>query len=329
MAILVALIILEVIIFLVIFVLPVNPFSKEDVTVLIPKGSSAKEVASILKSSGAIRSALGFRILVKLKKFDTALKSGEYVIKKNMTPNHILKKLVQGDYIKREVRVIPCTTLKDLSQEIVKAGLGTANEVETALFDSKLFAKYSIPYPSLEGYSLPDTYYFTRPISVLEIIDFLVGHLFQRLESAGIQEKAKRVNFTIHEVLTLASIIEAEAKDPFERPLISSVYHNRLKRGMPLQADPTVAYGLKKLGQPLSYQDLATPNPYNTYLITGLPPSPICFPSFESIQSAVEPLETNYLYFVADGTGRHKFSVSFDEHLKSVQLFRKSNQNHK
>lgn len=318
------LLIIEIVILLYMLVLPANPFADEELTILIPRSSSTKDIAKELKKLGVINSEWGFRILVKLRKSDTILKAGEYLVRKSQAPLTILKKIESGDFVKRPVTVIPCSTVVDLVNEMVKAGLTSKDEAEEAIYSPEVFKKFGLTYPSLEGYIIAETYIFTRPIRAVEIVETMISKSMELLRAHSIEEKARPLGLNLHEVLTLASIIEAEAQDPFERPLISSVFHNRLKLQMPLQADPTVAYGLKKDGKSLTREDLATPNPFNTYLNKGLPPSPICFPSIDSVISAVEPLQTDYLYFVSDGAGRHKFSVDYQEHLRNVQEYREA-----
>ncbi|MCS6893563.1 MAG: endolytic transglycosylase MltG [Deltaproteobacteria bacterium] len=322
--IIVSVILIEIFIIFHLFFAPRTFFSHRDIVVLIPRGTTSSKIAELLKQEGVIRSQLGFELIVKLKGLEAKMQAGEYKFSTDLTPLEVLRKIVTGDNVKREVKILPCAKLQDLLDAIVRSGLANYEEVETSAFEPSIFRKFRIPYPSLEGYAIPDTYFFSRPISASEIFESLLTRLFRELEMRNIPDKAKKHNMTLHEVLTLASIIESEAKDQFERPLISSVYHNRLKRGMPLQADPTVAFGLKKSGADLTHEDLMTPNPYNTYLNKGLPPSPICFPSIESISAAVDPIPTNYIYFVSDGSGRHRFSVSYEEHLINVRKLRES-----
>ncbi len=318
------LILLDILILAYVCLLPADIFSPVVVNTLISRGSSLDQIANILKENGLIRSRMGFKLVVKFKGYEKTLNAGEYELSSNMSPLRIAEKLHKGEYIRREVKILPCSTVEKLIDSLVQSGLIDLSEAQSAVYSPKIFSKFGLEYPSLEGYIIPDTYYFTRPISGEEIITALLEKFFDLISKYEVNEKAKAKGFSLHEILTLASIIEAEAKDPFEKPLISSVYHNRLKKGMKLQADPTVAYGLKKPGNQLTYQDLQVPNPYNTYLINGLPPSPICFPTLDSILAALDPPSTNYLYFVSDGKGRHRFSVDYQEHLENVKKFRES-----
>lgn len=312
------------IIFVYAFVLPARIFSTKEVVVLIPKGASLKEISNELKKNGVINSSLAFRALAKLKKVDSRLQHGEYVFPARMSPLQVLKKLVEGDNIKRTVLVRPCDTIETIKKTISDSGLLSREEVDLGFSSGALLEKFKIPYPSFEGYIFPETYTFSRPISPEELVEVLLNFSFKKFEELDLETRGKKYNFSLHDVITLASIIEAETPDKFEKYLISSVFHNRLRLGMPLQADPTVAYALSKHGASLTKEDLKTYHQHNTYINKGLPPSPICSPGADALDAAVNPATTNFLYFVSDGKGKHKFSTNLKDHNLNVKQYRES-----
>ena len=312
------------IIFVYAFVLPARVFSTKEVVVLIPKGASLKEISNELKKNGVINSSLAFRALAKLKKVDSRLQHGEYVFPARVSPLQVLKKLVEGDNIKRIVLVRPCDTIETIKKTISESGLLSREEVDLGFSSGALLEKFKIPYPSFEGYIFPETYTFSRPISPEELVEVLLKFSFKKFEELDLETRGKKYNFSLHDVITLASIIEAETPDKFEKYLISSVFHNRLRLGMPLQADPTVAYALSKDGASLTKEDLKTYHQHNTYINKGLPPSPICSPGADALDAAVNPATTNFLYFVSDGKGKHKFSTNLKDHNLNVKQYRET-----
>ncbi|MDP2973069.1 MAG: endolytic transglycosylase MltG, partial [Deltaproteobacteria bacterium] len=176
---------------------------------------------------------------------------------------------------------------------------------------------------TLEGYLFPDTYHFIKEMEPEEVIRMMV-HQFRKIFGPDLIEKASQMGITPREAVTLASIIEKEASLSEEKPLVSAVFHNRLKRRIPLQSDPTVIYGISNFDGNLTKEHLLTPTPYNTYLILGLPPTPICNPGKESIIAALHPASAPYLYFVSKNDGSHHFSESFEEHQRAVGKYQKT-----
>jgi len=173
---------------------------------------------------------------------------------------------------------------------------------------------------SLEGYLFPDTYHFPKGLPLDEIMGTMVNR-FQEIFSTEWQERSRQMGMSIHQVVTLASIIEKETGAAFERPLIASVFHNRLAKRMRLSSDPTVIYGIKDFDGNLTRKHLKTANPYNTYLNKGLPPGPIANPGVAALEAALYPAETDYLYFVSKKDGTHQFSTSFKEHNRAVRKY--------
>jgi UPF0755 protein len=190
------------------------------------------------------------------------------------------------------------------------------------LSDPKLLEEFKVPGPSFEGYLFPETYRIQRNTPPRKVIQTLRN----QLDSKWSEEWNVRLldlQMTKHQILTLASIIEKESGNAEEQPIVASVFHNRLKRGMRLQSDPTVIYGIPNFNGNITKADLQTPTPYNTYIISGLPPGPIANPGFTAIKAALYPAETNYLYFVGNGKGKHIFSENLEQHNQAVNVFQR------
>lgn len=186
-----------------------------------------------------------------------------------------------------------------------------------------LLTGFGLEGKGVEGYLFPDTYYFPPSVTEREILIAMVEQ-FREIFDPMMKEKSGGIGLTPHEVVTLASLIEKEAGIKAERPLVSAVFHNRLKIKIPLQSDPTVIYGLRDFSGNLRRKDLQNPSPYNTYRIKGLPPGPICNPGLSSLRAALSPASVPYLYFVSKNDGSHLFSVSLEEHNQAVKLYQGS-----
>ncbi|MBX7136423.1 MAG: endolytic transglycosylase MltG [Oligoflexia bacterium] len=298
---------------------PADPANTTEVSVEIQPGMTFRDVCRTLKERGIIRYSRGLEILAKIKGKPTdKISSGEYMLSAAMEPGAILEKLVSGDIVKRKVMLVEGMTIADLARVVGESGLIPAEEMTRALKDQGLLARAGISSPSFEGYLDPETYIFSRPVTAQEII----WKMLLQAESKWPQEftdQADKLGLSRHEVLTLASVIQKESGKADEYATISSVFHNRLKAGMKLQSDPTVIYGLQNFNGNLTKEDLQNPHPYNTYVNFGLPPAPICNPNVAAIRAALFPTETQYLFFVADGSGGHTFSATLTEHNEAVQ----------
>jgi UPF0755 protein len=214
-------------------------------------------------------------------------------------------------------------TLTELARVLESSRLAPADEVLRVANDPAIVKSLGIEGPSLEGYLFPDTYQFVRGMSVEEMLTRMVQRTRSRLTPERLA-RAKTLGLDAHKLLTLASIIEREAIDPDERPLISAVFWNRLNLDMPLQADPTVQYAVAKERRTLTRADLLTDHPYNTYVRRGLPPGPIASPGLPAIEAALDPAPVKYLYFVARDDRRHTFSTTMVEHNLAVSRYRLS-----
>ncbi len=308
------------------FLSPAEEGSQQVVPFNVEKGWNIKTISKALEEKELINDWWSVYLLSRLQQDKIAKNGvinifpGEYRITKGMTPNEVLQALVKGELIYYEILIPEGTRIKDMPDMMARSGLVTPEEALTALQDKTLIAEQNIPASSLEGYVFPDTYKFTRSEDATSMVRKMLEEGTKK-RTKEMYEKAVSLGLTFHQILTLASIIEKETGDPAERPIISSVFHNRLRIGMPLQTDPTVIYGIENFDGNLTKQQLTEPGPYNTYLNTGLPPTPICSPGLDAINAALNPEETEYLYFVSRGDGTHQFSASYKEHREAVKRY--------
>lgn len=300
---------------------PPGPLRDGPRTVLIPAHASLVGIAARLKMAGAIRSPEGFLALSLVRGSLRSLKAGEYEVPRDASTLDVLALLENGRVRQHPVLHPEGASLTDLGRTLESARLARTAEIMKAATDPAFLRAQGIEGPSAEGYLFPDTYHFIRGMTPEQML----GRMIQRLQSKltpELLERARQRKLSVHELLTLASIIEREAVVPGERRLISAVFWNRLKLGMPLQADPTVQYAVGKERRALTRADLATDHPYNTYLRAGLPPGPIASPGLGAIEAALDPAPVKYLYFVKKDDQRHHFSVTVEEHNSAVARYR-------
>lgn len=284
------------------------------VTVKIPSGINFSQISDSLRQKGLIRSKALFQFLGVISGKDEGIRSGLYRIPMDFSSWQILNYLTGGNNITIKVTIPEGVT----SDEIARI-LQNKIEIDSAVFvamasDSAFAGSFDIHADFLEGYLLPETYYFDWKMSERELLKFLVNRTLRLFDSDSVRQRMKELNMSVNEILTLASIIEGEALVDSERVIISSVYHNRLRRGWRLQADPTIQYIIPGKPRRLTYRDLEIDSPYNTYKHAGLPPAPINNPGKKSILAALYPANTKYLFFVATGDGGHRFSRTTEEH---------------
>jgi len=289
----------------------------DPVRVDIPSGASLSEIAERLATAGVIRHPFVFRHYGAAAQFDRQVRPGEYEFVAGEPYRRILERLREGDIIQIKVTIPEGRTRREIAA-ILHRRLG----IDPAEFlrvteDPELLREHAIRSPTFEGYLYPETYFFPTRTTAQDALETMLQRFFTAWTPTH-EERARRIGMTREQVLTLASIIEGEALLDAERPRISAVYHNRLRRDMLLQADPTVLYALGGIRRRVFYSDLLTASPYNTYVNRGLPPGPICNPGLQSIEAALSPAPgINDIYFVAanDGSGRHVFSRTLTEHL--------------
>lgn len=291
--------------------------------VLVPKGSPAREVARILREGRILPHPLAFRALVLVTFSGRRLHYGEYAFPTPPSTFGAWRRLVDGDVITYEVLVPPGTNLYDVAEQIEVKKLATAEEFLAAAASPAVLGRLEIPGESVEGYLFPDKYTFVKPITPEQIIESMV-RAFRRNVPPDAEKQAKGAGLSLHQVVTIASIIVKETKLEAEMPIVSAVIRRRLAIGMPLQMDPTVIYGVKRFDGTVTRKDLRTAGPYNTYLNRGLPPGPISNPGAAALAAALNPSKEDYLYFVSRNDGSHTFSRTLPEHNRAVERFRRA-----
>lgn len=296
-----------------------EPQAKE---VVIPKGTGLKSIARLLETEGIIRDYRVFEIYCKLNKTEDSIKAGKYSLDNTKNVSEIVDKLISGQVLIDTVRLtIPeGYNLEQIKGKIEELGIVSSDDIQNALNANKYNYDFLKGIPDrekkLEGYLFPDTYELYKDTTAEAVIDKMLRR-FDEVFTEEYRNRAKELNMSIDQVITLASIIEREAKLDSERKIISAVFHNRLKKNMLLQSCATVQYLLKEQKEVLTFKDLEIDSPYNTYKYAGLPPGPIASPGLKSIQAALYPDDVDYLYFVAKENGSHIFSKTYSEHLNA------------
>jgi UPF0755 protein len=286
----------------------------------IPKGASYKKVVGLLDQKGLITRPFYFNILGKLTGGETRIQPGEYQLHTAMRPMEILKVLVAGRVVLHRVVIPEGLTTKQIAAILEETGLVKSLAFLPVADDKTVLKSLGIKAESLEGYLFPETYQFRKGTPPLEVIQVMVRQ-FQTVYDASFQKRADEIGMTQLEVLTLASIIEKETGVGSERRLISGVFHNRLKKKMRLQSDPTVIFSVADFDGNLTRKHLRNSSPYNTYKVKGLPPGPIASPGRDSIYAALYPEDVDYLYFVSKNNGTHYFSKTLREHNNAVRKY--------
>jgi len=306
---------------------PVTPAGQT--FVLLHPGYSTRRIATELKSAGVIRSADAFILWHYLHR-KRSLKAGEYLFDKSATSLEVHRRLAHGDVYFHTVVIPEGFNMFDIAQAIQNAGLGSSEEfLKVATADTALIADIAPEAKSLEGYLFPNTYEFTRMQSMEEMAGAMVKQFRQVAREIGLTPEsqdsaAKKPD--LQQTVILASIIEKETAAPEERALVASVYYNRMAGHQALQADPSVIYAELLQGSysgALHHADMQFNSSYNTYTHPGLPPGPIGNPGKTSLEAAMHPADTDYLYFVSNGNGHHRFAHSLEEHNKNVAAYRK------
>ena len=304
------------------------PFSKTASTkvIFIKKGTPLRKVSEVLEGEGIITNRHFFVFLAMILGKKTKIKAGEYEFHTPVLPLEVLSALAKGQ-VKRHLVTIPeGFTLSQIGQLLEQLNLVEKKEffqkTSSPAFINALGLS-QLAGPTLEGYLFPDTYHLLREMDPEEAIQMMV-HQFRKVFGPEFARWASELGISEREVVILASIIEKETSLPEEKPLISAVFHNRLRKRIPLQSDPTVIYGIKNFNGNLTKEDLVRPSAYNTYLLAGLPPTPICNPGRDSLLAAVHPAPVSYLYFVSKNDGSHYFSSDIEQHNRAVWKYQKN-----
>jgi UPF0755 protein len=302
-----------------------SPINHEEAIFVVQRGTPLIMIAEQLARAGIIRSPGLFAAYARLGRFDRSIKAGEYQFQSGLSSFDVLNKLKKGECRLYKITLIEGWTAAQIANYLANQSFAEPSfepRFLSATGDKYFTKSVGMDEASLEGYLFPNTYFIERPRTAEWLISRLVDE-FKKIYTNEFDVRAKEIGLSKHEIITLASIIEKEAGLDSERTIISSVFHNRLKKNMLLQADPTVIYGIKRFDGNLRKADLSNPHPYNTYVHQGLPPGPISNPGRASIRAALWPASTDFLYFVARGNGSHEFTKTLLEHSKAVAKYQK------
>lgn len=287
----------------------------------IPAGDGPSTIGQRLVDAGVVRDPLTFRGAVWLSERARDLKAGEYRFDRPMSAFEVVDKIARGDIYRRLVTFREGLMISEMAKIFEEAGLGEAADFAAAARAPDLIRALDPAARDLEGYLFPDTYTLRRDTPASVLVAQMIGQFLKTL-TPELREAAKAQGLTIREAVTLASLVEKETAVPEERAVVAAVYLNRMKRGMPMQADPTVIYALQRAGRysgNLRREDLQFDSPYNTYRYPGLPAGPIAAPGKASLEAAVNPALVDYLYFVSRNDGSHVFARTLDEHNRNVE----------
>lgn len=297
---------------------PVTPSGQK--FVLLRSGFSTRRIAHELQAAGVIHNATAFLLWQELHR-QQSLKAGEYLFERTANSVDVWNRLERGDIYVHTVVIPEGFTMFEIARAIEDAGLGSGKDfLHVASTDTALISDIAPQATSLEGYLFPSTYEFTRTQSMHDMAAMMVRQFRQVANEIGL-------NANIPQTVTLASIVEKETAVPEERPLVASVYFNRLGRNIALQADPSVIYAEMLAGTyqgALHHADMQTDSPYNTYRRAGLPPGPIANPGRSSLEAVLHPAQSEYFYFVSDANGHHRFARDLEEHNRNVAAFRRA-----
>ncbi|MBI2067808.1 MAG: endolytic transglycosylase MltG [Deltaproteobacteria bacterium] len=290
----------------------------------IEPGKTVAQITDDLERHSLISSKRLFKLYVRVKGLDRKIRAGDYKYPPLMTPKALLGYLLKGDFARVRITIVEGWTAKQIAKYLADRELLSAESFLAAMRDPLLIQSLGLSTAVLEGYLYPDTYQIYRPKGPEEVVRKLVNRFHEVYYKESFVERAREVGMSDYDVLVLSSIVEKETGRVEERPLIASVFLNRLKKGIALASDPTVIYGLPNFDGNLRKIDLETASPYNTYLNPGLPPTPISNPGRDSLRAVLYPAESDYLYFVAKGDGSHEFSRTLEEHNKAVYQYQQA-----
>ena len=289
--------------------------------VIIPRGASFGQAADSLARTGLIGSPRMFRLYGRLTGGDRNIKPGTYLLKHGTPWKDIVGALNGGHGLVNTITIPEGYSLSQITPLLAKTLKVPAESVQAAVRDTALLARLDIPNPTVEGYVFPDTYAFPVGTTARQAVREMV-YAFERRWKPDWDASLVELKINRNDLVTMASIVEREARLPEERPVIAAVYYNRLRRGMRLQADPTIQYALGHHVGRVLYKDLEVESPYNTYIHKGLPPGPVASPGAASLAAAANPANVPYLYFVASKDGHHEFRMTLDEHTTAIRQIR-------
>jgi UPF0755 protein len=307
------------------FLYPLPLAEPEARIVRIQSGMGLRSIARVLTEEGIIQDPYKFMLLAWWKGVGKKIQWGDFEIHTGEPPLTVLDYLTSGKTLLKRVTIPEGFTLKQIAERLARENLSVAEDFLTWGRDRAWLTELGLPGTSLEGFLFPDTYIFHRGMPVRAMQKRMVNRfreVYQRCRSNGAADTPHGLN--LNQMVTLASIVEKETGLAGERPLIASVFYNRLRQGMALQSDPTVIYGIKEFNGDLTKKDLQRPTPYNTYVNPGLPPGPIANPGEDALRAVLYPAKTDYLYFVSKNNGSHHFSRNIQEHNRAVVRYQLS-----
>jgi UPF0755 protein len=289
----------------------------------VPRGATYNRTIDALEQAGLARNSYFLKIYGRLFPAVTDIKAGEYFVEPGDTTWSILARIRRGQVAQHPVTIPEGYNIWQVATAMAAAGLVDEAEFLRLTSDETFLAELGVAFHTVEGYLFPDTYFFARRVGARNVIRTMVNRFHQSLPP-NYEKRAEAVGLTVPEAIILASIIEKETGTPEERRLVSAVFHNRLKRNMRLQTDPTVVYGRTDVTDRIRRRHLDDrDHPYNTYQIHGLPPGPIANPGRASLEAAVDPAPVSYLFFVSKNDGTHYFSNTYAEHNRAVDLYQR------
>jgi UPF0755 protein len=288
----------------------------------IEKGESFRQIARALADAGVVRSEVALRMYGRISLTASQIKPGDYAFNGGERIPDVMRHLVKGDFIVVTITIPEGLTVHEIAERVAQTGLLCEDEFENAARDGAMVRALGLMPFGAEGYLFPATYKFSPHAKTNDVLGAMLARFYQVL-TPEVEERMFAVGLDPRRLVTMASIVEKEAKAPAERPLIAGVFYNRLRLGMPLQSDPTAEYELDGAKESAA-SAVHTTSAFNTYDFTGLPPGPIANPGLKSIEAALNPTQTDYLYFVAREGGTHVFSKSYDEHRRVIATERKA-----
>jgi UPF0755 protein len=302
--------------------LPYQGFDGEQF-VTVDTGASVTSIGGALAGAGVVRDARAFQIATRLKGAERRLQAGEYRFDRPATAFEVVDRIARGDVFSRPITFPEGRTAAEMAALYEERGFGPAADFLAVSRDASLVRSFDAEARDLEGYLFPSTYRLVRHATARTLAGLMVQS-FEKAFDADLRAAAQARGFSIRDAVTMASLVEEEAQVPDERPIISAVYHNRLRIGMGLQCDATVIYAMQRAGTwngNITRADLAMDSPYNTYRHRGLPPGPIANPGRASLEAAVKPADVPYLYYVSRNDGSHAFATTLAEHNRNVQQY--------
>jgi UPF0755 protein len=286
----------------------------------IMPGQGFSSTTARLAKEGVIISPAKFKIIAAISGDDKKIKAGEYMFSPSMTPASIIYALVNGKVYMHKLTIPEGYNIQQVAEAVEHDGICSRDQFENAAKDSAAAMAMGIPGQTFEGYLYPETYFYPRGTDPSIIVRDMVNR-FKKVYKSEWSQREAALGMTQHQIVTLASIIEKETGAAIERPLISSVFHNRLKENMRLETDPTVIYGIENFDGNLTRVHLRTPGPYNTYMNKGLPIGPIANPGYKSLEAALFPADSDYLFFVSRKDGTHEFARTYEEHIQNIRKY--------